>query len=73
KLAKLISLKNFIKLQAFLELASYYQKFIENFSKKAAPLFKLLQKDIKFTRMMNTNKYFTGSNINLLLHQYNNI
>lgn len=36
------------QLQQFLGLCNYYKRFVENFSKIAAPLFNLLKKDSKF-------------------------
>ena len=36
------------EIQSFLGLAGYYRRFIENFSKIAKPMTKLLKKDIKF-------------------------
>ncbi|CAG8857104.1 39323_t:CDS:1, partial [Gigaspora margarita] len=48
KLDKLSLPKNISQLRAFLGLASYYCRFIEGFSKKAGPLFKLLKKDEEF-------------------------
>jgi hypothetical protein len=52
--AKIITVKTFPipknqkQLKGFLGLASYYRKFIKNFSSIAEPLLKLLRKDIKF-------------------------
>ena len=39
---------NVSQLRSFLGLATYYQKFVENFSSVAAPLNKLLKKDVAF-------------------------
>ena len=39
---------NLKQVQSYLGLCNYYRRFIENFSKMAAPLFRLLQKDKKF-------------------------
>jgi len=39
---------NINQLRSFLGLASYYRKFIANFSIRASPLFKLLKKNSKF-------------------------
>jgi hypothetical protein len=36
------------EVQSFLSLASYYRRFIPNFSKIAKPMTRLLQKDEKF-------------------------
>ncbi|CAG8808869.1 13820_t:CDS:1, partial [Racocetra fulgida] len=48
KLDKLPPPKNITQLRAFLELVSYYRRFIKGFSKKAGPLLKLLKKDEDF-------------------------
>ena len=39
---------NVKQVQQFLGLANYYRKFINNFAKKAAPLYNLLNKDVKW-------------------------
>ena len=36
------------EIRSFLGLAGYYRRFIENFSKIAKPMMKLLKKDTKF-------------------------
>ena len=41
------------EVRSFLGYAGYYRRFIENFSKIALPLFKLLEKDIEFQRTTN--------------------
>ena len=45
---KLPSPKNQKDVRRFLGYAGYYQRFIENFSRIALPLFKLLVKDVEF-------------------------
>lgn len=40
--------KNVTQLRSFLGLASYYRKFVKDFSKKAAPLYELTRKDALF-------------------------
>ena len=40
--------QNLTQLRAFLGLASYYRRFIKNFSQTATPLYNLLKKDINY-------------------------
>ena len=40
--------KSVIKIRSFLGLAGYYRRFIEEFSRIAAPMTRLTQKEVKF-------------------------
>nr|AAV32158.1 putative polyprotein [Oryza sativa Japonica Group] len=40
--------KTILEIRSFLGLAGYYRRFIENFSKIARPMTRLLQKDVKY-------------------------
>ena len=40
--------KNVCDIQSFLRLAGYYRKFMEGFSRLAAPMMRLTQKDVQF-------------------------
>ena len=41
-------LKSVFKIRSFLGLAGYYRRFIEDFSRLAAPMTRLTQKEVKF-------------------------
>ena len=41
-------LKSVFEIYSFLELAGYYRRFIEDFSRLAAPMTRLTQKEVKF-------------------------
>ena len=40
--------RNFIEVRSFLGLAGYYRRFVEGFSMTAAPMTRLLQKNLNF-------------------------
>ena len=41
-------LKSVFEIRSFLGLAGYYRRFIEDFSRLAAPMTKLTRKEVKF-------------------------
>ena len=41
-------LKSVFKIRSFLGLAGYYRRFIEDFSRLAAPMMRLTRKEVKF-------------------------
>ena len=47
-----------IEIRSFLGLVDYYKRFVENFSKIAAPLTKLTQKNVKFIWLAACEKSF---------------
>ena len=51
-------LKNVSEVRSFLGLAGYYWKFVEGFSKIAAPLTKLTRKDVKYEWVDSWQKSF---------------
>ena len=66
---KLPSPKNQKDVRSFLGYAGYYRRFIQNFSKIALPLFKLLVKDVELH--WNPSKLsFKYSKKNFRQHQY---
>ena len=40
--------KSFFEIRSFLGLSGYYSRFIEDFSRLAAPMTRLTQKEVKF-------------------------
>ena len=48
--------KNVLEVRSFLSLAGYYRKFVEGFSKIAAPLTKLTRKDVKYDWVVHANR-----------------
>ena len=69
------------EVRSFLGHAGYYQRFIENFSKLASPLFSLLMKDVQFIwneacqivfvklkEKLSTSPILRGPNWTLLFH-----
>ena len=52
------ALRNVNELRSFLGLASYYRKFIQNFSIRAEPLFKLLKKNQEYIWTPDRNEAF---------------
>ena len=50
--------KNVSEVRSFLCLAGYYRKFVEGFSKIAAPLTKLTRKDVKYDWVDASQKSF---------------
>ena len=43
-----VRLKSVFKISSFLGLVGYYRRFIEDFSRLAAPMMRLTQKEVKF-------------------------
>ena len=49
--------KSVFEIHSFLGLARYYRRFIEDFSRPAAPMTKLTRKEVNFEWNCNTPKY----------------
>jgi hypothetical protein len=58
------------EVRSFLGYAGYYRRFIENFSKIALPLFKLLGKDIEFQWTTNCQNAFQKLKDKLSMHPF---
>ena len=52
--------KNVLEVRIFLSLAGYYRKFVEGFSRIAAPLTKLTRKDVKYDWVDVCQQSFRG-------------
>ena len=63
-IVKLPILTNQKDVRSFLGYVSYYRKFIENFSKIALPLFKLLTKDVSLIGMVVVKLHLRNSKEN---------
>ena len=50
--------RNVKQLQSFLGICNYYRKFVEGYAKKAAPLNKLLSKEVKFVWSQDQQEAF---------------
>ena len=62
--------KNVKQIQSFLGLASYYRKFIKNFSRIASPLINLTKKDVNFIWTDECQQAFQTLKIYLTSHEH---
>ena len=49
--------RSVFEMRSFLGLAGYYRRFYENFSRIAAPMTRLTQKEVKLSRMTDARRH----------------